>query len=130
MPIKKFHHKKLPDFSTLLCGKIPPDEIVFKTEDLQILYNNTAKPWQDVAPHYHKDSEECFVILKGAIIVEVENELVKIGEREFCYFPRGVVHSIVKTFPPIESLMIRSASIDDKVYVKKINTTQDNPIVS
>lgn len=119
MPKKQFHHKKLPDFSTLLCGKFPPDEIGFKTEDLQILYNNTNKPWEDAAPHYHKDSEECFIVLKGSMVVEVENERMTINEREFCYFPKGVVHSVVKTFPPIESLMIRSASVDDKVYIKK-----------
>ena len=119
MPKRNFHHKKLPNYSTLLCGKLPPDKIGFKSKELQIWFNNTNKAWKDSAPHYHKKSEECFILLKGSIVVEVEGKQIIIKKREFCYFPKGVVHSIVKICPPIESFMIRSASIDDKVYIKK-----------
>jgi quercetin dioxygenase-like cupin family protein len=56
--------------------------------------------------------------LKGSIIVEVEGERYTIGEREFCCFPVGVMHSVVEVHPPVESLMLRAPSIEDKVYQK------------
>ena len=114
-----FHHKKLPNYSTLLCGKLPPNKIGFKSKELQIWYNNTNKPWVDKTPHYHKKSDECFIVLKGSIVIEVGGKQTTIKEREFCYFPKGIIHSIIKVNAPVESFMIRSASINDKVYIKK-----------
>ena len=112
----KFHHEKLPAFSTLLSGREPRDDIGFQSERLQIWYNNTEKAWADRAPHYHTDSEECFIMLRGEIIVEVEGERYTVHAGEFCCFPIGVWHSVVEVFPPVESLMIRAPSIEDKVY--------------
>jgi len=112
-----FHHKPLPDHSTLLCGKNPPDSIGFKSEEIQIWYNNTEEEWTDNSPHYHTLSDECFVILKGSLIVEVEGKQMTINEREFCCFPKGIVHSVIKVFPPIEAIMFRAPSVEDKVYI-------------
>jgi mannose-6-phosphate isomerase-like protein (cupin superfamily) len=64
----------------------------------------------------HLNSDECFIVLRGSLLVEVEGERVMIGPREFCCFPRGVYHSVVQVFPPVESLMIRAPSVGDKVY--------------
>ena len=113
---EKFHHHKLPDFSTLLSGRVPRDAIGFQSERLQIWYNNTETAWEDPAPHYHTDSDECFIILSGEIIVDVEGERFTVKAGEFCCFPVGVWHSVVEVHPPVESLMIRAPSIDDKVY--------------
>ena len=112
----RFHHHKLPDYSTLLSGHTPRDEVGFRSERLQIWYNNTNTAWQDPKPHYHLQSDEIFVVLKGYLIVEVEGERFTIGPREFCCFPAGVMHSVVEVHPPVESLMIRAPSIEDKVY--------------
>ena len=112
----QFHHQKLPDFSTLLSGHTPPNEIGFHSEKLQIWYNNTTEEWADATPHAHQESDECFIVLKGSLIVEVEGERFTIGPREFCCFPRGVYHSIIKVYPPVESLMIRAPSKKDKIY--------------
>lgn len=119
MPKKHYHHKKLPNYSTLLSGKIPPDEMGFKSKDLQIWYNNSDEGWKDPAPHYHKKSDECFIVIKGSIVVEIEDKKIIIKAREFCCFPKGVVHSTVKVNTPIESFMIRTPSVNDKVYIKK-----------
>jgi len=116
-----FHHQKLPEFNTLLSGRFPPNPIGFKSEKLQIWYNNTFEPWQDSMPHLHLESDECFVVLRGMLIVEVEGERFTIGPREFCCFPRGVYHSVVEVKPPVESLMIRAPSVDDKLYVENSN---------
>lgn len=120
-----FHHRKLPDYSTLLSGHTPPDDVGFRSERLQIWYNNTEKHWVDPAPHKHLESDECFIVLKGEIVVEVEGERFTVGPREFCCFPRGVYHSVIETHPPLESLMLRAPSIDDKVYVSEETTESE-----
>jgi hypothetical protein len=38
-----FHHRKLPQYSTLLSGHTPPDGVGFRSERLQILYNHTVR---------------------------------------------------------------------------------------
>lgn len=114
--MSQFHHRKLPDYSTLLSGPVPPDEVGFRSERLQIWYNNTMTPWADPAPHMHLESDECFIILEGSLIVEVEGERFTIGPREFCCFPRGVYHSVIEVHPPVESFMIRAPSGNDKIY--------------
>lgn len=114
--VKRFHHQALPDFPALLSGSRPPTDIAFHSDRLQIWYNNTAEGWRDPDPHAHQDSDECFVVLRGTLVLEVEDERITVGPREFCCFPRGVYHSILKVHPPVESLMIRAPSIDDKVY--------------
>jgi mannose-6-phosphate isomerase-like protein (cupin superfamily) len=62
----------------------------------------------------HTSSDECFIILKGKLVVEVEGERHSIGPREFCFFPRGVYHAIAEVHPPVETLMLRAPSINDK----------------
>jgi quercetin dioxygenase-like cupin family protein len=83
---------------------------------LQIWYNQTNQPWRDAAPHTHQESDECFIVLRGNIVVEVEGWRVTIGPREYCCFARGVVHAVIAVHPPVETLMIRAPSVDDKVY--------------
>src|SRR5689334_9102910 len=82
--LSNFHHRKLPEFSTLLSGHTPSDDIGFTSERLQIWYNNTEQKWLDPAPHYHLESDEIFIIMRGSLVVEVEGEHYTIGEREFC----------------------------------------------
>ena len=113
----RFHHRKLPDHSTLLSGRIPPDDTGFQSGQLQIWYNNTAEQWSDPTPHAHTKSDECFIVLRGTIIVDVEGERVSIQPGEFCCFPKGVFHRVVDVVPPVESLMIRAPSVADKIHL-------------
>jgi mannose-6-phosphate isomerase-like protein (cupin superfamily) len=111
-----FHHRALPGYSTLLTGHTPPDEVGFRSDRLQIWFNHTDTAWADPAPHLHQESDECFIVLAGSIVVDVEGERVTIGPREFCCFEAGLYHAVVEVHPPVETLMIRAPSIDDKVY--------------
>ncbi|HLF02760.1 MAG TPA: cupin domain-containing protein [Anaerolineales bacterium] len=113
-----FHHRKLPDgnTSTFLSGHSPHNEIGFRSTQLQIRYNNTETGWRDSIPHMHRDSDECFIVLQGSLVIDIEGERFTVGPREFVCFPRGVYHAVVEAHPPIESLMIRAPSVDDKVY--------------
>lgn len=111
-----FHHRKLPQYSTLLSGHTPPDEVGFRSERLQILYNHTDAAWSDPGLHMHAESDECFIVLRGSLEVDVEGVRHVINEREFCCFPAGVYHAVVAVHPPAETLMIRAPSVQDKVY--------------
>ena len=115
---REFHHAKLPDHSTLLSGHTPRNEMGFRSTALQIWYNNTEQTWVATPelPHYHQESDEIFIVLHGALHVEVDGAVHRIGPREFCCFPAGQWHSIVRVETPVETLMIRSPSINDKVY--------------
>lgn len=115
---RTFHHRKLPDHSALLSGHRPADSVGFQSNVLQIWYNNTPESWVETpeVPHYHRESDEMFLVLKGALHVEAEGRVQRIGEREFCCFPAGQWHSILSVEVPVETLMIRAPSIDDKVY--------------
>ena len=112
----RYHHRRLPSYSTLLSGHTPPNEVGFRSDKLQIWYNNTDTSWRDEGPHAHAESDECFVVLKGTVIVDVEGERVTLGAGEFCCFPAGVFHAVVEVQTPAETLMIRAPSENDKIY--------------
>lgn len=111
-----FHHRPLPNYSTLLAGRLPPDEVGFQSDRLQIWYNHTDEAWSDPLPHAHRESDECFIVLRGSLVVEVEGERFLIGPREFCCFPAGVFHQVIEVHPPAETLMLRAPSVEDKIY--------------
>jgi mannose-6-phosphate isomerase-like protein (cupin superfamily) len=114
----KFHHQKLPGYSDLLVGREPPNELGFRSDKLQIWYNNTNTPWKDDGLHAHLESDECFIVLKGALIVETgDDKRVRIEAGEFCCFPIGVFHAVVEVETPAETLIIRAPSVNDKVYL-------------
>jgi mannose-6-phosphate isomerase-like protein (cupin superfamily) len=112
----KFHHQKPPNHSDFLAGREPPNPLGFRSDKLQIWYNNTNTPWKDDGLHAHTESDECFVVLKGALIVELEDKRVRVEAGEFCYFPIGLYHAVVEVETPCETLMIRAPSVNDKVY--------------
>jgi len=114
----KYHHQKLPDYSTLLSGHSPPDDIGFTSNQLQIWFNKTNESWigEGEISHMHKMSDECFIVLQGSLDVDVEGDLFTIKAGEFCCFPAGIYHSVKEIHLPIETLMIRAPSIEDKVY--------------
>ena len=120
----QFHHRPLPDHSALLSGNRPPDEFGFQSEELQIWYNNTAASWvhEPEQPHLHTSSAECFIVLRGSLVVEAEGERFTVGPREYCCFPPGLLHAIVEVRPPVETLMIRAPSVGDKVYRERTAT--------
>lgn len=102
----------------MLSGHTPPDDVGFQSQHLQIWYNHTEQSWIGAGepPHKHAESDECFIVLRGALVVEAEGERHTIGPREFCCFPSGLYHAIVEIHPPVETLMIRAPSINDKIY--------------
>lgn len=109
-----FHHGPLPDHSDLLVGREPPSDVGWRSELIQVWFNNTDTPWADDGRHLHTGSDEVFVVLEGRLTIEVEGERVEVGPGEFCCFRRGVVHAVVAVETPARTLMIRAPSVDDK----------------
>lgn len=114
--MKTYHRRRLPPHFAVLSGPNPPDELAFKSERLQILWNDLDEPWSDPGQHYHVDSDEVFIVLKGSIEVEVDDEQFMLGAGEVCFFPAGVFHSIVTSNPPVQAFVIRAPATGDKVY--------------
>ena len=116
--MRGFQHREFPAHSTLWSGRVPYDQHSFQSDQLQIWYNHTDESWvgDGEQPHLHLRSDECFVVLQGALIVEVDGQRHRIGPREFCCFPAETVHAVVAVETPVETLMIRAPSTDDKVY--------------
>jgi ribosomal protein S18 acetylase RimI-like enzyme len=104
----------------------------FQSAHLQIWYNHTDKSWvgEGERPHKHLYSDECFIVLRGSLVVAVDGRHYTIGPREFCCFPVGQYHAVVAVHPPVETLMIRAPSVDDKVYqaeVETVSTANQSP---
>jgi mannose-6-phosphate isomerase-like protein (cupin superfamily) len=116
--VRGFQHRPFPAHSALWSGRLTPYESSFQSDQLQIWYNHTDHSWVGAGepPHFHRCSDECFVVLRGALIVEVDGQRHRIGPREFCCFPAELVHAIVAVETPVETLMIRAPSTDDKIY--------------
>lgn len=112
---RPFHHQRLPRHSALLAGRIVPDELAFESDRLQVWFNDT-EGWADSSPHLHTGSDEMFVVLSGALVVEVDGQQIRVGPDEFCCFPAGLLHQIVSAEPPLRTLMIRAPSLADKVH--------------
>jgi mannose-6-phosphate isomerase-like protein (cupin superfamily) len=83
---------------------------------LQVWFNDRTDGWADPGPHFHTQSDEMFVVLEGALVVEVDGGEIRVGPGEFCCFPAGLLHQILSIEPPLRTLMIRAPSVDDKVY--------------
>lgn len=113
----RYLRRSLPEAFAVLAGPNPPDELGFRTDGLQILWNDSNDSWADPGQHYHAESDEVFIVLKGALEIEVEDERFTLGPGEMCVFPAGVSHAVVKVHPPINHLVIRAPAGQDKTYV-------------
>ncbi|MGI8403848.1 MAG: cupin domain-containing protein [Thermomicrobiales bacterium] len=111
-----FAKRQLPDRFAVLSGPNPPDGLCFSSDNLQILWNNSDISWSDPRPHYHQESDEVFLVLRGSVDVEVGDDEVTIGPGEVCFFPAGTWHGIKKTHPPAQFLVVRAPTTADKVY--------------
>ena len=114
VPDDGFHHARLPESSDLLVGREPPSALGWVSSKLQIWFNRTEVAWRDAGLHVHDESDEVFVVLRGALVVEAEGARRVVGAGEYCCFRQGVAHAVVEVHPPVETLMIRAPSVADK----------------
>ena len=113
----QFHHRPLPDTSAFLAGRGPVTPGVgVQTEQIQIYYRREDDLRSDEQAHAHEACDEFFVVLGGSITFEIEGEEHVVRARELCHFPPGVFHRIAAVSGPLEALVMRAPSVDDKVY--------------
>lgn len=116
MGTRQYLRRSLPREFTVLGGPNPTDALAFRSSNLQILWNCSDESWTDLGQHYHRESDEVFIVLKGSLEVEVEQEVFTVDAGELCFFPAGVWHAITRANPPVEALVIRAPVTSDKVY--------------
>lgn len=66
--------------------------------------------------HQHVKSDEIYIVLKGAMIPEVEEERMTIAAGEVCFVPAGVFHAVIAVDVPMQGFVIRSPASQDKTY--------------
>jgi mannose-6-phosphate isomerase-like protein (cupin superfamily) len=109
------HHRPLPDHWALLCGREPPDGAGFRSQHLQIIFNNTSQPCSDERPHAHARSDEVYIVIDGAMDVDVDGTLCVVQAGEYLCVPSGTIHQVTGVAPPVKSFVIRAPSVDDKL---------------
>jgi mannose-6-phosphate isomerase-like protein (cupin superfamily) len=66
--------------------------IVGEVDDV---YIKVAKVHGSFAWHAHEEEDELFLILKGSLLIEMENRNVELGEGEMFVVPKGARHNPV-----------------------------------
>jgi mannose-6-phosphate isomerase-like protein (cupin superfamily) len=61
--------------------------------DVDDAYVKVAKVQGTLAWHSHENEDELFLVLKGCLKLEMEHEVVELGEGEMYIVPRGVRHN-------------------------------------
>ena len=109
------HHRKLPDHLALLCGRAPIDDFAFKSEKLQIVFGKTSETCGDGHPHLHTDSDEVYIVLEGAMRIEIDGATMIVQAGEFLCVRAGVVHQVIEMTAPAKWFVVRAPSVDDKL---------------
>ncbi len=113
-----FVHAPIPFDTAFICGYAPDAANGLTSERLQIRHVLQETDWQDPAPHYHRESDEVFIVRKGALGVEAEGKAHKISAGEYVCFEAGLPHRILWVEPPMEKWVLRAPSVDDKVFTE------------
>jgi mannose-6-phosphate isomerase-like protein (cupin superfamily) len=58
-------------------------------------YVKVARVHGSLAWHTHDDEDELFLVLKGRLRIEMEDQTVELGEGEMFVVPRGICHNPV-----------------------------------
>jgi mannose-6-phosphate isomerase-like protein (cupin superfamily) len=109
-------HRALPAGLAFLAGPQPPDKLCFRSDRLQIRWTDSDTPWTDPGQHLHRDSDEVYIVLDGVIVLDIEDEQLRVSAGEVCFVPAGVFHAVVAVETPIRNLVIRSPAGSDKTY--------------
>lgn len=116
MSSSNYLRRSSPREFAVLGGPDLPDELAFRSDNLQVLWNCSDESWADPGQHYHRESDEVFIVLKGTLEVELEKERFTVEAGEVCFLTAGLLHTIYDGHPPTEALVIRALAMQDKVY--------------
>lgn len=87
---------------------------------VDIGFNRQADVWQDDFAHYHTESEECYLVIRGGLALEVGSQIVSVPAGHLLGIKAGTSHRVVGGQGPIESFSIRvPGGENDKVVVRQ-----------
>lgn len=111
-----WHKRTIPNGIAILSGFNPPNDDCFKCESLQILCNSSDTPWVDDGMHAHTESDEVYLVLEGAIPLQIEDQMTTVSSSEICFVPRGEFHAVTHVEVPYRGFVIRAPSVNDKIH--------------
>jgi mannose-6-phosphate isomerase-like protein (cupin superfamily) len=79
--------------------------------ELDDSYVKVARVHGTLAWHSHDTEDELFYVLKGRLRIEMENDVVELGEGELFVVPRGVRHNPVATEECLLMLIERKSTL-------------------
>lgn len=87
-----------------------------RTRDIMLGFNRNDRPWKSEM-HYHEQSKEIYIILKGGLTLRVGDESVGVKSNQMLVVKEGVIHDIEDFDLPIELVTIRVPAVEDKIVV-------------
>lgn len=116
----RFIKRSVPDTPAVLCGPRPPDPLCFPSDHLQVLCNRSDTPWVDPGIHFHEASDELYLVLQGAMSLQIDGESVIVGPGEICIVAATVPHAVVHVETPYRGFVIRAPALQHKVYESRL----------
>lgn len=104
---------------TVIAGPRPPSGDGFCSDRLQVLHWRVDEPYGDDGTHLHRASDEVYVVLEGAIDLEVDGSRVTVEAGEAVTVGAGVPHALVAVRYPARGLTVRGPAVDDKVVTDR-----------
>lgn len=111
-----WHKRTIPNSIAILSGFNPPNADCFKSDSLQILCNSSDTPWVDDGLHAHTDSDEAYLVLEGAITLQIGDQVTTVSSSEICFVPKAVFHAVTQVDVPYRGFVIRASSVADKIH--------------
>ena len=74
-----------------------------------------GEPFSDGVSHLHRDGDEVYVVLEGAIDLDVEGSVTTVTAGEAATVGAGVSHALVAVHFPARGLTIRGPAVNDKL---------------
>jgi len=82
--------------------------------------NRQAEVWKDDLAHYHAESEEHYLVVRGSLTVELGDQTVSVPAGHLLGVKAGTSHCVVGGQGPIETFGMRvPATRNDKVVVQQ-----------
>jgi mannose-6-phosphate isomerase-like protein (cupin superfamily) len=104
---------------TVIAGPQPPSDDGFCSDRPQVLHWCVDEPYGDDGTHLHQTSDEVYVVLEGAIDLEIDGAPITVTAGEAVTVGAGVSHTLVAVQHPARGLTIRGPAINNKVVTDR-----------
>ena len=104
---------------TVIAGPQPPSDDGFCSDRIQVLHWRVDEPYGDDGTHLHRTSDEVYVVLEGAIDLEIDGSPITVTAGEAVTVGAGISHALVSVQHPARGLTIRGPAINDKVVTDR-----------